>query len=48
MPTIKKNDINYTVCGFYCSMVTKMDLCFMTFPKNYGPGCGTVINGTLL
>lgn len=48
MPIILKNDINYTVYGFYCSMVTKKDLCYMTFPKNCGPGCGTVINGTLL
>lgn len=42
------NDMNCTAYGYYRLLQNKEDICFITFPKKSGPGCGSVINGRLL
>ena len=39
--------MNYTAYGCYLHN-NKKDLCYVTFPLNSGPGCGSVINGKLI
>lgn len=46
--TIVKNDMNFCAYGLYEYLDEKRDLCYLTFPKLSGPGCGTMINGHLL
>lgn len=48
LKTVLKNDMNYTAYGYYLDAHDKKDLCYVTFPLNSGPGCGSVINGKLL
>lgn len=43
-----KNDMNYTAYGYYISQQLQEDICFLTYPFNSGPGCGSIINGQLL
>ena len=47
LKTVVKNDMNYTAYGCYLHN-NKKDLCYVTFPLNSGPGCGSVINGKLI
>ncbi len=47
-PIIIKNDMNYTAYGYYASQQLHEDICFVTYPSNSGPGCGSMINGQLL
>ena len=47
-PIIIKNDRNYTAYGYYATHHLQEDVCFLTYPKDSGPGCGSVINGQLL
>lgn len=46
--TLVKNDMNYTAYGYYKSLNKLVDVCYMTFQSNNGPGCGSVINGNIL
>lgn len=46
--TVVKNEMNYCAYGFYDKLTDKKDVCYVTFPKQSGPGCGSVINGELL
>lgn len=48
IPVIVKNDMNYSAYGYYKSLDIPLDVCYMTFQLNNGPGCGSVINGQIL
>lgn len=46
--TLVKNDMNYTAYGYYKGLNKLVDVCYMTFQSNNGPGCGSIINGNIL
>lgn len=42
------NDMKCSAYGYYIHHPYHQNICFLTFPKNSGPGCGSMINGRLL
>ena len=48
IPTYVKNEMNYCAYGFYWQSGDYKDVCYVTFPNQSGPGCGSVINGKIL